>query len=124
MLVIEGNISDDDPTWHRADESCELPRDSDFPYDVYWVVNHTGEDRTVLIDAAWSFDGYLHLYNTGLPIDPDNLGACREGNDDFQGTPRSQLRVTWPNNVAFAIVASPYLDSGRGSYSITLSLDP
>ncbi|MCP4448697.1 MAG: DUF4215 domain-containing protein [Myxococcales bacterium] len=112
---LASSIDAGDPSWSRPNEACGGSNDSS-PYDVLRIVNNTGAAQTVTVTADWSGDSYLHIFTD--PFDPEDLGSCVIGNDDFGGIRKSQVTdVAIEADQVLVIVASGFADA-TGDYTV------
>ena len=120
FIELLGSIDEDDSTWERPAANCggRVPGSVRF-YDAYRVVNTTGADQVIQIDATWLADGYLHVYR-----DPfDALGGCIIGDDDFNGLLGSQiLDVAIAAGETLVLVASTFDERAAiGAYTLRVT---
>lgn len=101
------------PTGTGTISGSELPsRSRGRPHDLWEFSGRAGQ-RVVIEVASSSFDTYAELVLNGqvLSFNDDAAG---------QGT-NSRLDYTLPQSGIYLVQVSPFLDSGRGTYSIRLS---
>ena len=85
IATIAGSIDLTDPSFTRMFQDCASQATGSYYYDPFIIANTTGSSQTVDIQAAWSADGYLFVYNpTFNPAAPAT--ACQLGDDDSPWT--------------------------------------
>ena len=123
-LSLTGTLSyDNDPTWNRPIASCST---SGFVvvYDAYRITNASASTVTIDVEASWSGDGFLHIYdypfNARAPLD-----GCRTGDDDFDGLLGSRIDdfAILPGETV-VIVASDYSSGTPDDITYTIEVGP
>lgn len=88
-IQLVGSIGIDDWTWARPTGGCAPTAPANHYYEVWPLINETGQDQRVTVTAEWLADGHLHAYAD--PFDPLTVNGCLVGNDQFDGASGSRL---------------------------------
>ncbi len=123
-VFVSGSIDATDPQWARPSAVCTSTTPADHYYDQFTITNTTGAAQTLTITAAWSGDGYLHVFNDPFIALTPTIN-CISGDDDFGSTAGSQLTgVTIAAGQTLHIVASTFSGAvAIGAYSIEIATD-
>lgn len=120
---LVGTIDATDPIFDRPSATCgDSSLYDEHPFDAFVLENNTGEAQVITLTAAWSGDGYLHVYENFDSIAP--LAGCVVGDDDF-GTDGSQVEdVFIPAGGSVVVVASTFSEETIGDYIIEVETLP
>lgn len=122
VLTFSSALVESGARWARPSATCTGATTSQPAYEIYGFINTLDVGVTIRVDAAWTFDGFLHRYNR--PMDPATpLAGCVVGNDDFGGTSGSRLdnQFVGPGETIF-IVASGFGATSLGTYGLNVSV--
>lgn len=88
VMTMDGELTEESPTWPRFDESCEALDSSQRRYAVHRFENTSDDLVAVDIAAQYAgFDGVLYLFTA----EPDGSAVgCARGNDNY----------AWPGQIA------------------------
>ncbi|MFT6399064.1 MAG: cysteine-rich repeat protein [Bradymonadia bacterium] len=121
-VTIEASLNATDAQYDRIGSGCTGSGDPDHFYDVYTIVNVLEAPIEILIDAAWSDDGFLHIFSSDFdPADP--ITSCLDGSDDFGGTAGSRIdNFIAEADTSYFVVASTYgAEATIDAYTLTLT---
>jgi cysteine-rich repeat protein len=121
-LTFYGTLDANDPTWIRPSSVCSSGF-ADRAYDAFEITNSSDLAMNIDISADYTFDGYMHLFET--PFDPTQpTTGCLLGNDDGNsGSLTGDLSSQIAPGETLAIVISPY-STGSGSYTLSVTTSP
>lgn len=97
-----------------ADGDCEVPGRSGKKADFYTFSGTTGQQVTITMSSA-AFDSYLILVGS-------NGNIVAQNDDIRQGERNSRIDLSLPTSGTYRIEATAYDSSGKGNYTISLSL--
>ena len=127
-VSLFGHLSEENPTWDRLNESCNVPLGGEqrVPYSTRVLVNNTGSIQSLTLIATWSNgDGFLHLYRGDIEAGELDLNSpierCEVGSDDGpEGITQSVLyEVEISPNEAITLVFSSFAeDDFIGSFEL------
>ncbi len=120
-ITFAESLDTTDRTWARPSESCGTGSSGRY-YDAFSIVNNTGAAQLLTVTAAWSGDGFLHMFRA--PFDASSpLTGCIKGNDDLNDRYDSQISGLLINDgEVLVVVASAYSgNTATGSYSIEVA---
>lgn len=115
--LFSGNTATDGTTWERPFE-CGGFGNGGHRYSVVTFENPTGEALQVEVLVDWSFDGYLHVYES--PFDPGQTDLrCLGADDDFNGTSQSRVpNINVPAGGSIDLVLSSFSAGSTGTYDV------
>lgn len=115
--LFSGDTASDGTNWTRPFTCArEAEFDDLHPYSVVTFENPTSQDLRVEILVDWTFDGFLHVYQS--PFRPESLDTgCLGANDDFSGTSQSRLTgIPVPAGGSIDLVLSSFSPGSSGRY--------
>ena len=120
IVFLNGRIDAGDPLWARPGQGCAPEPPADHPFEVFRLVNGADVDHQITLTAAWSGDGFLHVF--GDPFDPASSAGCVVGDDDHNGTQQSQIvNLTLGVGRVITVVASTFGPGATiGDYQIAV----
>ena len=126
----EGELDEDDESWHRPDGACLEVDRADFPYDGYVLVNHT--DSPVLVNIIVQAgstgmgtheDPMLFVYRTDEL--PDDELSCVASDDNSYGGRDCFVQIELASRESYLIVVTSFnddnSDTAYGSYFMTVN---
>ncbi|MDF1564174.1 MAG: DUF4215 domain-containing protein [Deltaproteobacteria bacterium] len=122
-IVATESIDATDMQWARPGSTCGATSPADHYFDAVWIENNTGYPQLLTATAAWSGDGFLHVFYD--PFDPADLANCIKGDDDFNGTSGSQIvEIYIMPGESLVLVASTWGGGAvTGAYSLDIATD-
>ena len=130
QALREGELDEDDDSWHRPDGSCLEVDRADFPYDGFVLVNHNEIPVRVNIIVQAESTGMGTLEDPVLFIYradelPDDELSCVASNDNGYGARDAYVQVELAPRESYFIVVTSFsdddLDTAYGSYIMTIT---
>ncbi|MGI5863171.1 MAG: DUF4215 domain-containing protein [Myxococcales bacterium] len=117
-IQIAGSLDATDPTWSRANASCNTSTYTPY-FDAYEIVNNTGVDQKITISAQWTGDGFLHLFRA--PFNPSTPTVnCIIGHDGYGTTSEIANQTIAAGETLVVIATSYYSRAALGAYTIDI----
>ena len=121
-LQLSGTLSyTADPVWDRTNNTCSTTS-FNVVYDAFRLTNTSATALTVDVEATWTSDGYLHVYE--YPFNArEPVTGCIIGDDDFDGLLGSRIDdVVIEAGQTVVIVASDYSSSSQDDITYTIDV--
>ena len=122
IATVTGTIDGSEAQYDRLSSSCGGGGTPDHYFDAFTLVNTTESAIEIEILAAWSGDGFIHVFRADFdPAAP--FSTCITGDDDFDGVSGSLIEsVVVEAETTVILVASTFSPAAAiGDYTLTIT---